>query len=103
MILIPRQRLPAIFASLLVLLAACNPIDQGGEPGTNEPPLVDAGSDQSVVEIDSVTLTGTASDSDGSIALIGWTQSAWDFRVVNNDGAVDFSASKPLYVLDSSV
>jgi len=39
----------------------------------NEPPVVDAGSDQSIVlPENSITLTGTASDVDGSISSIEW-------------------------------
>jgi len=40
----------------------------------NQPPSVDAGSDQSVDEGSAVTLAGTASDADGSIASLLWTQ-----------------------------
>lgn len=87
-----RQGLPAIF---VVLLAACNPIDQPGEPGTNQPPLVDAGPDQSVVESVSITLTGTASDPDGDIAVISWAQSSGPTITLNNPDSLAASFVAP--------
>jgi hypothetical protein len=89
-----RQGLPTIRGVLLTLLAACNPIDQVTEPGTNEPPVVDAGLDQSVVESASITLTGTASDPDGSLASISWSQSAGPTVTLNSGDSLvaDFIA-----------
>ena len=43
-------------------------------PSTNQPPVVDAGPDQSVAAGTMVILSGTASDADGSIASYAWTQ-----------------------------
>jgi len=42
----------------------------------NQPPEVDAGAAQTVLEGGEVTLEGTASDPDGSIASVAWTQVA---------------------------
>ena len=42
----------------------------------NAAPTLFAGDDQTVASQDSVTLAGTASDSDGSIATISWSQTA---------------------------
>jgi hypothetical protein len=61
---------------LLAYLAGCNPIGQDDETAGNQSPTVDAGSDQLVVEAASVSLIGTADDSDGTIAQISWVQSA---------------------------
>lgn len=44
------------------------------EPPANVPPTVDAGTDQTVNTGAVVTLTATATDSDGSIASSSWTQ-----------------------------
>jgi hypothetical protein len=48
-----------------------------GVPAENEPPIADAGPNQTVDEGDTVTLTGAASsDPDGSITSYSWTQLA---------------------------
>lgn len=39
----------------------------------NQPPVVDAGADQTVTEGNSVTLVGSASDSDGTIESVEWS------------------------------
>jgi hypothetical protein len=48
----------------------------------NAPPTANAGADQSVVEGDTVTLTGTGTDTDGTIALYEWdftSDGTWDY------------------------
>lgn len=40
----------------------------------NDPPVADAGANQTVTEGDTVTLTGSATDSDGTISSYAWTQ-----------------------------
>ena len=42
----------------------------------NAPPTVSAGPDQSVTELSLVTLTGSASDSDGQVASLTWRQAS---------------------------
>jgi surface protein len=44
------------------------------EAGSNQAPTVNAGSDKSVTVNESITLTGTATDSDGSIVSYEWTK-----------------------------
>lgn len=73
---ISRQGSLALYSLLLALLSACNPIDQASDPGANELPVVDAGADQSAVESALTSLSATASDSDGTITAISWTQSS---------------------------
>lgn len=49
--------------------------DDGGNGGSNHPPVADAGSDQSVIEGEIVTLNGTASsDPDGDDLTFSWKQ-----------------------------
>jgi hypothetical protein len=49
--------------------------DTPGEP--NDPPIVDAGPDQSLADTaTSTTLAGTATDDDGAIDSTLWTQTA---------------------------
>ncbi|MBZ4411778.1 discoidin domain-containing protein [Myxococcus sp. XM-1-1-1] len=44
-------------------------------PGANQPPVANAGADQGVVlPTSSLTLTGSATDADGTIALYSWTK-----------------------------
>ena len=43
-------------------------------PSTNQPPVVDAGPDQSIAAGTMVMLSGTASDPDGTIVAYAWTQ-----------------------------
>ena len=44
------------------------------EAGPNDPPVADAGADQTVQEQDRVTLTGSASDPEGEALTFAWTQ-----------------------------
>lgn len=44
------------------------------QPAANQPPSVNAGNDQSVDEGAAVQLAGTASDTDGTIQSVAWTQ-----------------------------
>src|SRR6476661_3867581 len=47
----------------------------GGSTGTNQAPTVNAGVDQTItLPASSVTVTGTATDADGSIASYQWSQ-----------------------------
>ena len=73
----PIQRLGKVLPFLLVaLLTACGGGgDDGEEPAAvNRPPAVNAGPDLFVDEGTVVTMSGTASDSDGSIASHRWEQ-----------------------------
>lgn len=69
----------ASIITLATVLASC-----GGGGGTSSPPAppvnmaptVDAGNDLEVVEQTNVALIGSASDSDGTISSLGWTQTS---------------------------
>jgi len=56
----------------LLLLSACG--GGGSSAPANVSPVANAGTDQSVNEQTTVTLTGSASDSDGSVATANWSQ-----------------------------
>lgn len=58
-----------------------------GQFGANILPVVSAGVDQSVPVSTLVTLTGTASDSDGTIASQGWTQLTGPTVTLSGSGA----------------
>jgi len=69
-----------------VALAACGGGGGGGgttgggggspSPAPNDPPVADAGPDQAVDEASRVTLAGSATDADGTIAGYSWTQTS---------------------------
>jgi len=80
-----RNYLKLSFISIILsLLVACggggnNPTKEEAPPAPppptqNQAPTVNAGSDQTVVSNQTVTLSGTASDSDGTISTYAWTQ-----------------------------
>ena len=58
-----------IFQKALGLPSCLDPL-----PSPNEPPMADAGSDQTVDAGTIVTLSGTADDTDGTIVSYGWEQ-----------------------------
>ncbi len=55
--------------ALIVQITAC-----GGGGTANLPPTANAGADQTVATLSSVTLTGSGTDSDGTITGYAWTQ-----------------------------
>lgn len=64
---------------LSFILVACGGggggAEDGSDPPPNQPPVANAGTDQTIVEGNSVTLSAAAStDADGSIASYSWTQ-----------------------------
>ena len=68
---------------LILTLASCggggSEGDDGGNtvtPPANQAPTANAGEDQTVNENSEVTLTGSGSDSDGSISSYSWTQTS---------------------------
>ncbi len=70
----------AVLGTSLFLLTACGGGGGGGGstattvPTVNQSPSVNAGSDRSVTAFSDVTLTGGASDSDGSVTSYAWEQ-----------------------------
>lgn len=70
-----------------------------GSSSTDEPanvgPSVDAGSSQTVNEASSVTLTGTASDSDGSITSYLWQQTAGTSVSLQNASSANATFTAP--------
>lgn len=64
----------ALFGLALSSLLSCGGGGSSSEPDVNSPPSVNAGIDQSINENSPVTLSGTASDSDGSVIKYTWLQ-----------------------------
>ncbi|MET1255731.1 LamG-like jellyroll fold domain-containing protein [Aliikangiella maris] len=80
-------RLTSLFSSILIVsLFACGGGGGGEEPPpvSNQPPTADAGADQTVNATATVSLSGTASDSDGSISSVGWSQVSGAMLEISN-------------------
>lgn len=82
---------------LSLVVAACGG-GGGGEPqarSDNQPPQVDAGSDQTVAASQLVELTASASDGDGSVSRYLWVQDAGDSIVIDAPDSASASFSMP--------
>jgi uncharacterized protein YfaP (DUF2135 family) len=78
---IPRALRNFLASSVILIgLSACgggSSGDGGTDPlSTNQPPSANAGTDQSVDENSEVTVTGSGTDSDGTIASYSWVQTS---------------------------
>ncbi len=62
-------------------------------PSTNVPPTASAGPDQTVSVGTAVTLTGTASDSDGTVATVAWAAASGNPATVTLSGASTTTAT----------
>lgn len=69
---------------------------QGTVVITTQPPLANAGSDQTVNELSSVTLSGSATDSDGSIASYSWSQVSGISVALSNAGSATSTFNTPV-------
>lgn len=85
-------------AGIACLLTACGGSSESTAttaPQANLAPLVGAGSAQTVASAGAVTLLGSASDSDGSIASYLWQQTAGPTVALTNSDSVEVSFSAP--------
>ncbi len=83
---------------LSLVVAACGGGGGGGElqaRSDNQPPQVDAGSDQTVAASQLVELTASASDGDGSVSRYLWVQDAGDSIVIDAPDSASASFSMP--------
>ena len=73
--------------------------DSGGEksptPPANVAPTANAGIDQTVDELTEVTLSGSGTDSDGSIASYSWTQTAGSSVTLSSTDSANVSFTAP--------
>jgi len=81
-----------VFLAAALTAAGCTNKDTEGPddsaPDVNAPPVANAGADLTVTEGDTVTLTGSGSDVDGSIAAYSWSQASGTPMVtLSTDGA----------------
>src|SRR6478672_475387 len=62
--------------------------------GNNQPPVVNAGTDQTItLPTNNVTLTATASDADGSVASYTWTKTAGGTATINTPSSLTTTVS----------
>ena len=82
---------------LSLVVAACGGGGSGGSQARsdNQPPQVDAGSDQTVAASRLVELTASASDSDGSVSGYLWSQDSGDSVVIDALDRASASFSMP--------
>jgi hypothetical protein len=89
----------SITVLFITVLSAC-----GGGGGTTTPPptpanvspTADAGADQSVDEQTVVTLSGSGTDSDGSVTNYSWAQTAGQSVTLTNASSASASFSSPI-------
>lgn len=90
-----------LLGSSIVLLSACG--GGGGGPSTsenpsnvvNQPPTVDAGTDETVVAGETVELAGTASDTDGTVQSIVWVQTTGPSATLDSMNSLSVSFIAP--------
>jgi hypothetical protein len=90
--------LAGLTLSLSVLLIAC-----GGGDGSNETPAVNAGADQSVNELTTVTLVGSATDTDGTIASYSCAQTSGTAVTLKNANSAIASFTPPASLTSSEI
>jgi Leucine-rich repeat (LRR) protein len=73
------------------------------KPAPNQPPVAQAGAYQTVASGAAVTLSGTATDSDGSIASYVWLQTAGPTVTLSNANTANASFTAPLFALDTGL
>src|SRR5688572_21661234 len=73
-----RMFAPALWATMALVLTACGGGGGGGSsnPPSNNAPVANAGANQNVIAGSTVTLNGSGTDADGSIAGYTWTQTS---------------------------
>jgi hypothetical protein len=97
------------FSMLLLsgVLSACGGSDSENasesESATNQVPTVSAGTEQSVVEETVVSLSGTATDSDGSIVSYQWLQTSGTAVTLENATTVNASFTSPALDADETL
>lgn len=92
-------RLAPVFL-VLIFLSACG---GGSSAPANISPTANAGADQSVDEQTDVTLTGTASDSDGTVASTTWTQVSGTSVTINSATSTTATFTAPPIAMGSEI
>ncbi|MDJ0910346.1 MAG: hypothetical protein QNI99_14200 [Woeseiaceae bacterium] len=83
-------------ASFLTLAACGGGGGGGGNSGpSNSPPTVNAGSDQTVFELTTVNLSGTASDADGDTITYEWSQTAGTAVTIDDPSSASTTFTAP--------
>ena len=94
-----KKHINVIGISVLLALSGCggSDSDDGDGSGTqNISPTADAGTDITTYGKKDVTLTGTSSDSDGTVASVEWSQSSTDSLQVTLSGS---SSNQPSFTI----
>ena len=96
-----------ISTTILIGVSACGGGSDGGEKNNpqplNQPPSANAGTDQSVDEKTGVTLTGTGTDSDGTIASYSWAQTSGTIVTLQNADSSNATFEAPEVTTDEQL
>ncbi|WP_394225847.1 PKD domain-containing protein [Pseudoalteromonas spongiae] len=94
--------------AMLGFVTACRASSgDNGEPlltdSNNRLPSVDAGLDQTATELSTITLSGSGSDSDGSIVSYQWTQTSGKTVSIENPNRPDISFRAPKGITEQQI
>lgn len=96
-----------VSATFLIGLSACGGgSSEGGDinpPPQNQPPSASAGTDQSVNENTEVTLIGSGTDPDGTIASYSWTQTSGESVTLQNADSSSATFQAPEVMTDEQL
>lgn len=92
-----------ISLTLICSLAACGGSDSDSSDTANVAPAVEAGVEQTVNEETLVSLSGTASDSDGSITSYLWQQSSGSSVTITDNTTINASFTAPIVSEDETL
>ena len=85
----------------LTLITACGGGSDSSDAPTPQPtpintsPTVSAGGDQTVTSDNSVTLTGTATDSDGTVSAVSWAQTSGPTVTLSSPSSLSTNFERP--------
>ncbi|MDJ0881947.1 MAG: Ig-like domain-containing protein, partial [Gammaproteobacteria bacterium] len=83
----------------VVVAVSAAPNDDGGGSSGSTPPVANAGADQNVDEQITVNLSGSATDSDGTVTGYSWSQVSGSTVTINNANSANASFDSPVVLL----
>ena len=89
--------------TLIFSLAACGGSDSNSDDTANIAPTVEAGVEQTINEDTLVNLSGTASDSDGTVTSYLWQQNSGSSVTIIDNTAVNASFTAPTVSEDETL
>jgi hypothetical protein len=94
----------ALFAAMIFVAGCSSGSDSSSPPPpVNQPPIANAGPDQSADEGAGVTLTGTGADTDGNVASYSWGQDSGTAVTITGAGTQNASFTAPMVSASESL